>query len=60
GVDVDDVYQGMDNGEVPFSVFIYLTKAFDCINHETLIKKLEYYGISSNSLALIKDYLTKR
>ena len=37
-----------------------LSKAFDCINHELLIAKLEAYGFSKNSLTYIYSYLSER
>jgi hypothetical protein len=37
-----------------------LTKAFDTINHDILLYKLQYYGIRNNALSLLKSYLTNR
>ena len=37
-----------------------LSKAFDCINHELLIAKLDAYGFDHASLAYIYSYLTDR
>ena len=37
-----------------------LSKAFDCINHELLIAKLEAYGFDNDSLGYIYSYLTHR
>ena len=37
-----------------------LSKAFDCLNHELLIAKLNSYGFSHDSLSLILNYLTNR
>ena len=37
-----------------------LSKAFDCLNHDLLIAKLNTYGFDYNSLKLINSYLTGR
>ena len=37
-----------------------LSKAFDTINHELLIAKLEAYGFSDGALHIILDYLSDR
>ena len=37
-----------------------LSKAFDTINHELLIAKLNTYGFNINALELIMDYLSAR
>ena len=36
-----------------------LSKAFDCANHDLIIRKLEVYEISKNSLRLIQNYLSQ-
>ena len=37
-----------------------LSKAFDCLNHELLIAKLNAYGFSRKALLFIQSYLDKR
>ena len=37
-----------------------LSKAFDCLNHDLLVAKLNSYGFDYNSLKLINSYLTGR
>ena len=42
------------------AVLMDLSKAFDTINHELLIAKLDAYAFSKKSLELILDYLSNR
>lgn len=42
------------------AIFTDMTKAFDYVNHETLLIKLHAYGIRGNALRLIKSYLSGR
>ena len=50
----------IDNGLVNAVVFIDLKKAFDTIDHQIILKKLENYGIDHSSLKWFKLYLTGR
>ena len=42
------------------AVLMDLSKAFDTINHELLIAKLEAYGFHDSALHIILDYLSDR
>ena len=58
---VDKIIYQMDNSETPISIFLDLSKAFDLLDHNILLLyKLKYYGINSNSLQLLENYLTNR
>jgi len=35
-------------------------KSFDCVNHDLLIKKLEYCGIRGNAFNLVKTFISVR
>ena len=37
-----------------------LSKAFDCLNHELLLAKLNAYGFSTNAIRMVHSYLTGR
>ena len=41
-------------------IFIDLSKAFDTIDHKTLLTKLDRYGIRGNANSLIESYLSNR
>ena len=47
-------------GVVAGAVLTDLSKAFDCLNYELLIAKLNAYGFSRSALLLIHSYLTDR
>ena len=49
-----------DTGKVFGALLIDLFKAFDCLDHELLIAKLNAYGFSPPALRLIHDYLSHR
>ena len=50
----------LDNKRFGCGVFIDLQKAFDTVNHNILIAKLEHYGVRGNVLKWFKSYLYNR
>ena len=57
---IDKIKQAIDNNELTCGLFLDLSKAFDTVNHEILLYKLDHYGIRGPALKLIKNYLTNR
>lgn len=50
----------MDEGLLTGAVFIDLRKAFNSVDHDLLIKKLESYGFKNNELNWFKSYQKQR
>ncbi len=57
---IDRITNQLDSGLIPMNIYLDLSKAFDTLDHDTLIHKLQYYGVSGSALRLFKNYLTKR
>jgi hypothetical protein len=47
----------MNERKVVRGIFCDLQKAFDCINHNILLRKLYFYGVTGTILKLITCYL---
>ena len=57
---VDQIRFSIDDKKMTCGIFIDLSKAFDTVNHQILLGKLEHYGIAGKALDLIKSYLNER
>ena len=54
---VEQIHQSFEKNEFALGVFVDLSKAFDIVDHQILLKKLEYYGITGNNLRWFENYL---
>ena len=55
---IGDVLECFDKNMICFSVFIDLKKAFDTVNHDIILDKLQYYGATDMTLNWYKSYLS--
>ena len=56
----DDMICNKDNKLITCTLFLDLSKAFDCVDHKTLLEKLFYYGVKGTPLKLLASYLDNR
>lgn len=57
---VTRITQAFENLEHEAVLFCDLRKAFDCVSHGILLRKLEYYNFHPHSIELLKSYLEQR
>ena len=57
---VNNIYEGFESNECTIGIFLELKKAFDTVNHQILINKLNFYGSHGISLAWLTSYLDNR
>ena len=56
---IDSTEKVMNNNLFVCGIFIDLKKAFETIEHKTLIRKLSYYGIRDLANSRFSSYLSK-
>ena len=49
----------MDSCNIPTNIYINLSKAFDTLNFDILLNKLDYYGVQGCANRLIHSYLSE-
>ena len=56
----DNIHQGVEDKKLMSVMALDFTAAFDCVNHQLLLKKLEIYKVGPEARNWIKDYLSSR
>ena len=56
----DRLTENMDKGKISITIYLDLSKAFDTLNHEILLDKLNYYGVKDTANDWFRSYLTNR
>jgi len=56
----DQILKEIDKNNIVGSIFLDIAKAFDTVDHDRLISKLEHYGIRGIAKDLMKSYLANR
>ena len=56
----ENIRKALDNKEFTAAVFVDLQKAFDTVNHEIILAKLEHYGIRNATNDWFRSYLHNR
>ena len=57
---LDRLLGQLNQQKIPINFHLDLSKAFDGLNHNILIDKLVYYGVTGKSKDLLSNYLTGR
>ena len=48
----------LDQNKTVCGIFLDFAKAFDCVNHQILLDKIEYQGVRGNAYKLLNSYLS--
>jgi hypothetical protein len=54
---INEIFNAINERKVVGGIFCDLQKEFDCHNHNILLTKLDFYGVTGIILKLIKSYM---
>ena len=57
---VSRIVKNLEAGKINIAIFLDLSKAFDTLNHDLLLHKMERYGIRGITLEWFRSYLSTR
>ena len=54
------IYTSLNNKKIISAICLDVCKAFDCINHDILLLKMQKMGFSLNTMSWFRSYLTRK
>jgi hypothetical protein len=57
---LESIIDNLDNGNYAAAIFLDFSKAFDTVNHQILLRKLNHYGIRGVGNSWVESYLSNR
>jgi hypothetical protein len=57
---INHILNALYNKKIVGGIFCDLRKAFDCVDHDILMSKVVFYGVTGHMYDLIKSYLQER
>ena len=57
---IDKINEALDQGKLVIGIFLDFSRAFDTVDHDILLQKLELYGVQDIALKLFDSYRSNR
>jgi len=57
---INNILSSLNTKTLVGGLFCNLQKAFDCVNHDILLSKVKFYGITGSTGKLMESYLQQR